>query len=88
MNINANYVVVERVEEEKREGFETVEVQDNFVCKGKVKYTPDTSVYIGNEVVTKGSIILFAKYSPDTHEQDIEGKKVKFVKTSDILAIL
>lgn len=35
-----------------------------------------------------GSIILFAKYSPDTHEIEHEGVKYKFVAFDDILAIL
>lgn len=89
MQISNNYIVVEKVEEEVKEGFQTVSVQDSSVYKGKVITLPEAPVCMGNKFVTIGDIVLFAKYSPDTHEIDLEnGKKVKFVKTSDVLAVL
>lgn len=88
MQISNNYIVVEKLEEEIQEGFKTVEVQDNYVYKGKVTNLPEAPVHMGNSLVTLGDIVLFAKYSPDTHEIDLEGKKVKFVATSDLLAVL
>lgn len=88
MQISNSYIVVEKLEQPAQEGFKTVEVQDNFIYKGKVTHVPECPVYMGNKPVTIGDTILFAKYSPDTHELDLEGKKVKFVKTEDILAVL
>ena len=88
MKISNNYVVVEKLPEEGKEGFQVVEVQDNFTCRGKVTTIPEAPIFMGNEQVLVGVTILFAKYSPDTQEVDLEGKKVKFVKTDDILAIL
>lgn len=88
MQISNKYVVVEKLEEEVKEGFKSVEVQDNYVYKGKVTQIPETPVYMGNKPVTVGDIVLFIKYSPDTHEIDLDGKKVKFVAISDLLAVL
>lgn len=88
MKISINYIVVEKIVEEKKEGFQAVEVQDSFVYKGKVVNLPDPPVYIGNEQIKIGDVIMFAKYSPDTFEMEVEGQKVKFVNVSDILAIL
>ncbi len=85
MQISNKYIVVEKIEEPKQEGFKTVEVQDNYVYKGKVKQ----GGFITNTMTVKeGDTVLFAKYSPDTHEIDLEGKKVKFVAIDDILAVL
>lgn len=88
MKVSNNYVCVTKLEEEKKEGFVTADVQDNFVYKGKVAFLPEAPVYIGNEGISLDSIILFAKYSPDTHEIEIDGVKYKFVKVTDILAVL
>lgn len=88
MQISNNYIVVEKLEEEVKEGFKAVEIQDNYVYKGKATHVPEAPVYMGNKPVMIGDVVLFAKYSPDTHEIDLDGKKVKFVATSDILAVL
>jgi len=88
MNISVNYVVVEKLEAEEKEGFQTVEVQDNFICKGRVINLPAVPVYIGDDEAKIGDVILFSKYSPDTQDVDLDGKRVKFIKTDDILAIL
>ena len=88
MQISNKYIVVEKLQEEAKEGFKTVEVQDDYVYKGKVTHIPEAPVYMGNKQVIQGDTVLFAKYSPDTHEIDLDGKKVKFVSVSDILAVL
>jgi len=87
MQISNKYVVVEKLEEEAKEGFKTVDVQDNYVYKGRIAEI-NQPIYLGNTVLEVGSIVLFAKYSPDTHEIDLDGKKVKFVAITDLLAVL
>ena len=84
MEISVHYIVVEKVEEPKAAGFQSVEIQDSFVYKGKVITLPHLAVYIGDRQIISGDIVLFAKYSPDT----VEMEKVKFIKISDILAII
>lgn len=87
MNISNNYVCVERIEEPPKEGFQTVEVQDNFLYRAKVHILPEIPVFMGNRRLGVGEVVLFAKYSPDTHEIEHEGKKLKFVSIRDILAV-
>ena len=87
MKILGHRLLVKRVKEEKKEGFQTVEVQDNFVNKGEVVmigYRFDAK-YLNLEV---GDIVLFAKYSPDTHEIEHEGEKMKVINSEDVIAIL
>ena len=84
MKVSNSHIVVEKLEKEVQDGFQTVEVQDDFVFKGKVTLLPECPVFIGNEHIKLGDTVIFAKYSPDTHE--IDGKK--FVSTKDILAVL
>lgn len=88
MQISKDYIVVEKLEQEKQEGFKTVEVQDNFVYKGKVTFLPDVPLFMGNYDIKLGDTVMFTKYSPDTHEVTEEGKTVKFIKICDILAVL
>lgn len=88
MKISNNYVVVEKIVEPEKEGFQTVEVQDSFIYKGRITNLPEIPVYVGNTQIQEGTLIMFAKYSPDTQETMLNGKTVKFVKTSDILATL
>jgi len=79
MNIIGNRVLLSKIEEEKKEGFQTVEIQDSFIYKGRVE-----QIGIQNEPLLKvGAIVYFAKYSP--HTQDIEDMKV--VRLEDIIAI-
>jgi len=82
--INTDYVRIEKIEEEKGDGFVAVEVQDNFVYKGKVKALPLRPVYVDSYLLEKDDIVIFAKYSPDTHEIDGD----KFVKVTDILEVI
>lgn len=89
MNISNNRIVVEKIEEEKAEGgFEIVNVQDSFIYRAKVVVVPEAPIHMGNKQVGVGDTVLFAKHSPDTHELDHEGKKLKFVKVEDIMAVL
>jgi co-chaperonin GroES (HSP10) len=86
MQISNNYIAVERIEEEEKEGFQAVKVQDSSTYTGKVIHIPEAPVFLGNTPVVPGDTILFAKYSPDTHDIEHEGKKMKFVSVRDILA--
>lgn len=88
MQISNLFIAVEKLEEPKQEGFQTVEVQDSSTFKGKVKFIPEAPVYIGNRQVAIGDIVLFAKYSPNTHDIEHEGLKLKFVSSQDVLAVL
>jgi len=82
--ISNNYILVKKYEE-KQEGFATVEVQDSFLYKGEVVEIPEAPVYMGNDKVTVGDVIIFSKYSPDTHDYEENGQKLKFINTKDIL---
>lgn len=78
-------MLVEKVDEPKKDGeFQVADVQDNFVYKGKI-------VAVGSGVeparFDPGDIIVFAKYSPDIHEVEVDGKKMKIISIEDILAI-
>jgi co-chaperonin GroES (HSP10) len=88
MQINSKYVVLEKCEEVAKEGFKTVEVQDNFIYKGKVIRKPDCPCYVDSYALAVGDVVIFAKYSPDTHDIELEGKKVKFVRVEDLLAVI
>lgn len=87
--ISVNYVLVKKQEEEKKEGFQAVEVQDNFVYKGVIVQVPrGVPICLSNQQLGPGDVVLFAKYSPDTHEIDIEGVRHKFVNVRDLLAVI
>lgn len=88
MRLSDEYVEVEPVEKEVKEGYQPVEVQDNFTYKGKVTVLPTRPVYMGNEPLEIGDVILFAKYSPDTHDIGEDNKKVKLVMVKNILKVL
>lgn len=96
MKILGNRVLVSRIEEEKTEGFQTVNVQDSFVNKGKVEQVGNFLVNEDDEKLRRqalpeanvGDVILFAKYSPDTQEVKHAGKDMKIISVDDILAIL
>lgn len=94
MYILGNRVLVSPVEKEKTEGFQTVEVQDSFTYKGRIEKLGQDVLneykHYGEELppLRIGDTILFAKYSPDTHEIEHEGTKFKSVKVEDILAVL
>ena len=88
MKISAEYIAVKKAEQEKKEGFQTVDVVDNFVFKGEIVMLPEVPVYVSNDLLSVGRVVIFKKYSPDTVEIDVEGQKLKFVKVCDILAVI
>lgn len=87
-SINTKYILVKKLEEEKKEGFQTVDVQDNFVYKGEVVRTPERPIYLDNMDLRVGDRILFKKYSPDTHEVMENGETMKMILVEDVLAII
>lgn len=94
MKILGNRILVSRIEEEKKEGFQTVEVQDSFVYRGRVEQiggetgTVWTGTSLAEPLMQIGSVVLFAKYSPHTQEIDHEGQKMKIIRMEDVLAII
>lgn len=88
MRLSNKYIAVEPVVEEPKEGFTTVAVQDSFVYKGRVLAIPEAPVFLGNQRVSEGDIVIWAKYSPDTHEIEEEGKKIKYVAVTDLIRAL
>ena len=88
MQISFKHVLLEKAQDEVRDGFQTVEPTDSFIYKGKVIGLPSVPVYVSDRHLLLGDIVLFAKYSPDTIELDLEDHKVKFVRIEDLLAVL
>jgi co-chaperonin GroES (HSP10) len=95
MKILGNRILVSRVEEPKKDGFQSVNVQDSFVYKGKVEQIGDLGLklidgksrQLGTGIGV-GDTILFSKYSPDTQEVEHDGKKMKIISVDDVLAVL
>lgn len=89
IKIIGNRILVKRIEAPKKEeeGFETVQVFDDFLYKGEIV---DAGEYIGLRTSTfkVGDTILFDKYSRGVHEVDVEGEKMKLVPYEDVLAVL
>lgn len=85
MKILGDRLLVKKLPEEEKEGFTTAQVQDDFVYKGIVV---DRAGNKALDNIEKGDTILFAKYSPDTHEIDVDGEKMKIVAFDDVLAVL
>lgn len=84
MQILGNRVLVRKLVEEKKEGFQTVDVNDPFISKGIVDMVGnDVSPYDANLLL--GKKVLFAPYSPDTHPSSIENCKI--IDVSDILEV-
>lgn len=90
MNISVDYIAVVAPEKKATnpEDFETVEVQEESTFRGVVYEVSSTPAYIGNHRISVGDHVLFARYSPNTHDIVYNGKKIKFIKVSDILAVL
>jgi len=88
MDIASTRILVRKAKQAEQEGFRTVEPTDDFIYKGEVVKLPCDTVYISNRVVSIGDVVLFAKYSPDTIEIDVEGEKMKFVMIADLLAVI
>jgi len=100
MKIIGDRVLVERVEKERGAGFETVDVMDDFVSKGRIVMVGEPlQRSFGTTAVTYtegdrqsdlavGNVVVFAKWSPDTQEMKVEGKDMKVVAIPDIIAVL
>lgn len=86
MRIIGNRLLVSRVEEEKSEGFQTVEIGNSFVYKGKVEQVGDQGLSVTFNI---GDIVMFMRYSPDTQEvegAETGGVKMKIINVADVLA--
>ncbi len=94
MQILGNRILVSKIEEEKKEGqFAVTELQDSFLYKGRVEQLGKLISFTQSDAalsktISNGDIVLFAKYSPDTHELDHDGKKMKIINVEDVLAVL
>lgn len=93
MIVLGNRILVSKVEEEKKEGFQTVEVQDSFLYKGKVEQVGSDN-YAGTGYTTDqsrlqpGVVVLFTKYSPHTQSITHEGVDYKVIRMEDVIAVL
>lgn len=95
MQILGDRVLVSRLEEEKKEGFQTVEIQDSFLYKGRIEQVGNTfensvqwnGTSLEAPILREGVTVYFAKYSPHTQELDVEGRKMKVVRLEDIIAV-
>lgn len=89
MQVSNNYVLVKREEQPAQEGeFKVVDVADEFLYRGVVTHVPEQPVFIGNTQLAPGRVVVFAKYSPDTHEIELGGEKLKFVAVADLLGLI
>lgn len=85
--LSDNYILVGKVPEETKEGFQAVAVEDSSVYTGIVRKLPSRPVYMGNEPVKLGDKVIFAKYSPDTHLIVKDGEELKYINTNDLLEV-
>lgn len=89
MQISSRYVLVEKyIPPAKDEAFTAVEPQDDYIWKGVIHTLPGEPVHVSNHQLSIGDVVAFAKYSPDTHEIELDGKSLKFVRRDDLLAVL
>lgn len=85
MKILGNRVLVSQVIPPSSDtGFKTVEVQNDFIYKGKVEQV--NFIHISGLKV--GDVVLFARNSPDTQDVEEDGKKLKVINFDDIISIL
>jgi len=87
-SLSSNYILVSKALEPVSEGFQAVAVEDSSVYKGKVEQLPDNPVYLSNQALKVGDIVIFAKYSPDTHLIERDGVELKYINTRDLLEVL
>jgi len=85
--LNDNYILVSKIKEEVKEGFQVAAVEDSSTYMGMVKQIPDRPVYLGNYVVNVGDKVVFAKYSPDTHLITRDGEELKYINVNDLLEV-
>jgi len=88
MKILGSRILVSKVDEEVKGDFQAVEVQDNFLFKGKIEQVGPIGIGLHMDGLVEGATVLFSKYSPDTQDVEHEGKKMKIINVNDVLAIL
>lgn len=100
MIILGDRILVSRIEEEKKEGFQTIEVQDSFLYKGKIEMIGQgceiapAATWTGSAIESieppfnVGSVVMFAKYSPHTQTINVEGVDMKVIRIDDVIAVL
>ena len=86
--INNKYILLKKVQEKEKEGFQAVAIEDSFIFKGQVHLLPECPMFIDNHQLATGDIVMFTKGSPDTHEIDVDGEKMKQVKLEDVLNVI
>ena len=87
MKILGNRILVSRIEDEEKDGFQTVEVQDSFLYKGKVEQVGLLESSTNGSTIKIGDIVLFAKYSPHTQTVPVDGQDMKIIRIEDIIAV-
>ena len=89
IKIIGNRILVKRVEAPTsvEDGFQKVEVFDDFLYKGEVVSVGEYANADTKKLV-KGDVVLFDKYSRSVHEVDFQGQKMKLVPYEDVLAVL
>ncbi len=85
--LNNKYILVSKVSEEKKEGFQVVAVEDASIYQGIVFDLPEIPVYIGNHELVRGDTVIFAKYSPNTHLIQRDGQELKYIAVEDLLEV-
>ena len=99
MKILGNRLLVSKLDETKKEGFQTVEVRDSFLYKGKIEAIGEDCelggpVWASTTIATVeppfniGDTVLFAKYSPHTQTLPVDGVEMKIIKVDDVLAVV
>jgi co-chaperonin GroES (HSP10) len=87
MALNSKYILVTKMPEETKEGFQAVQIEDSSTYMGIVKELPENPIWIGNTLLEVGNTIIFAKYSPNTHLITKDNVEYKYITTEDILEI-
>ena len=89
VKILGNRILLSKVEVPETDGFKAVEIQDDFVFKGKVEQIGiELDEVVKTLGLNLGDTVMFRKYSPDTEDVEIEGKKMKVVDLEDVIAII
>lgn len=96
MRILGNRILITKLEEEKKEGFQTVDTQDSFLYKGKIEMVGDIHFASSDgrgaerikEALVIGETVIFTKYSPDTQTIPYNGGEAKIISIDDVLAVL
>jgi co-chaperonin GroES (HSP10) len=76
MKMLNDYIMVEKIEEDKGDGFQLATAVDSIITRGKVIESNALPLVAGTE-------IIFSKYAGEEHEY--KGRKVKFIKIEDVI---